>query len=227
MTRPPGARWSSSGSVSATQARFVTERTSAHRFELFSSGLKRRKIPRIEVLLHHVAEEGAHDPRRLGVRRPRLRHLDGVVAEVGHPEIPEEEAAVGVRVGAHAACPVGGKRGQLRSESAGWRRRAPPACSSSEPALEDLHVSRASPSRRSAPGASATTPRSSCRRLPSARSTPWESAGRSSASAASPPRPSVRAALWMPLDLRDRASRAAAMSWCIASGSSPSTKEGS
>src|SRR5689334_10939156 len=41
MTRPSGAKWSSHGSVSATQARLVTSSTSCQRFELLSSGLNR------------------------------------------------------------------------------------------------------------------------------------------------------------------------------------------
>jgi hypothetical protein len=36
--------------------------------ELFSSGLKMRKF-RLEVQLHHVAQEGPH-PRGLGLHRP-------------------------------------------------------------------------------------------------------------------------------------------------------------
>ena len=44
MTRPSGARWSSPGSRSAIQARSVTSRTAPSRFELFSSGLKTRKV---------------------------------------------------------------------------------------------------------------------------------------------------------------------------------------
>ena len=58
-------------SVSATQARLVTSSTSCQRLELLSSGLNRRKLLRLEVELHHVAQERAHDPRRLGDRRRR------------------------------------------------------------------------------------------------------------------------------------------------------------
>ena len=41
------------------------------------------------------------------------RHLDGVVAEVGQPQVAEQQAAVGVRVGAHAAVALRGELGQL------------------------------------------------------------------------------------------------------------------
>nr|WP_236834140.1 hypothetical protein [Blastococcus sp. KM273129] len=44
MTRPSGARWSSSGWRSATQVRSVASSTAPSRFELFSSGEKTRKV---------------------------------------------------------------------------------------------------------------------------------------------------------------------------------------
>ena len=43
------------------------------------------------------------------------RHLDGVVAEVGQAQVAEEQAAVGVRVGAHAAGALRGERRPARA----------------------------------------------------------------------------------------------------------------
>ena len=50
---------------------------------------------------------------------PGAGHGDGVVPEVRHLEIAEELAAVGNRVGAHAALAFGGEFGQLGDELAG------------------------------------------------------------------------------------------------------------
>ena len=57
----------------------------------------------VQVQLHDVAQEPAHFPRRFGGGCARARHLDGVVAEVRHLEIAQQQAAVGVRIVAHAA----------------------------------------------------------------------------------------------------------------------------
>jgi hypothetical protein len=52
-------------------------------------------------------------PRR---RRRRARARHGVVAEVGQAQVAQQQAAVGVRVGAHAALAFGRQRGQFRDE---------------------------------------------------------------------------------------------------------------
>ena len=49
---------------------------------------------------------------------PGCGHLDGVVAEVGQLELAQQQAAVGVRVGAHAPLARGRQRGQLRAQRA-------------------------------------------------------------------------------------------------------------
>ena len=53
------------------------------------------------------------------VTEPGLGTANGVVAEIGHLEVAEELAAVGVGVGAHAALAFGGEFGQLGDELAG------------------------------------------------------------------------------------------------------------
>ncbi len=70
------------------------------------------------VVAHHVAQELA---QRLGVlvqHLARLLHLDRIVAEVRQLQVPAQQAAVGVRVGAHAAAARGGERTQLRHQPA-------------------------------------------------------------------------------------------------------------
>ncbi len=44
ITRPSGATWSSLGRIVPTEQRFSTSKTSPSRFELVSSGQKRRKL---------------------------------------------------------------------------------------------------------------------------------------------------------------------------------------
>src|SRR5438128_12386974 len=65
------------------------------------------------LLLHDVEGVGAYDARRLARRRARARHLDGVVAEVWKPQVYQQLAAVGERVGAHAAIPRRRQAGEL------------------------------------------------------------------------------------------------------------------
>ena len=73
----------------------------------------------VQVQLHDVAQEFAQDARGLGVHSAGRRHVHGVVAEIGHLQILEQQAAVGVRVGAHAPLALGRQLGQLRHEFAG------------------------------------------------------------------------------------------------------------
>ena len=56
------------------------------------------------------------DARRLGRHRARLVDVDRVVAEVGQPQVAEQQAAVGVRVRAHAALALRRERGELGHE---------------------------------------------------------------------------------------------------------------
>ena len=45
-------------------------------------------------------------------------HVDGVIAEIGHFQVAEQHAAVGVRVGAHASVAFGGEFGQFGAKAA-------------------------------------------------------------------------------------------------------------
>ena len=72
----------------------------------------------LHVQLHHIAQEPAHDPRGFGRNGAGCGHLDSVVAEIRQPQFAQEQAAIGVRVGAHAAGALRGKVGQLGPEPA-------------------------------------------------------------------------------------------------------------
>ena len=71
-----------------------------------------------QIQLHHVAEVSALDARRFGVRGTGLFQLDRVLAEVRQPQAAQQDAAVGVRVVAHAALALGRELAQLRSQLA-------------------------------------------------------------------------------------------------------------
>ena len=49
--------------------------------------------------------------------RPRRRHVDRVLAEIRHPQVAEQDAAVGVGIGAHAPVARGRKFGQFRFQA--------------------------------------------------------------------------------------------------------------
>jgi hypothetical protein len=72
--------------------------------------------------LHHITQERAHHSRRLGRRGAGRRHLDGVVTKVRQPQILQQHAAVGVRVGAHPAGALGDEVGQLGAHVPGPKR---------------------------------------------------------------------------------------------------------
>ena len=75
-------------------------------------GLIRGENPEIvRVQLQHVPQELALYPRGLGFHGARLRHGDCVVAEVRHAQLAQQDAAVGMRIGAHAS--LAGRR-QIR-----------------------------------------------------------------------------------------------------------------
>ena len=62
------------------------------------------EVPRFQIQLHHVPQEAAHHPRRLGDRPAGRGHLDRIVAEIRQAQVAQQDAAVGVRIGAHPAC---------------------------------------------------------------------------------------------------------------------------
>ena len=180
MTRPSGARWSSAARISAPPLRDRSPRTRRRAGSTRSrrarrggtcSGLRRmtsrRNVPSTRVASLDV------------VAGCSTRHR--VVAEVRKPQVLQQQAAVGVRVGAHPALAlrrerehVVARRAVLVEQLLGPVR--------AHPGLELREVLRVlARARRAAPGASATCPRPAARRPPSARSSPSACAARSSA----------------------------------------------
>ena len=108
----------------------VTRQDFSHRFAVGSieyrrptigGGFVRTKnaeVALVRIQLQHIADVLALDARRLGVNAARLRHLHSVGAEVRQAQVAEQQAAVGVRVGAHAPLAFGGQLRQLRIKRA-------------------------------------------------------------------------------------------------------------
>ena len=92
------------------------------RAETVGRGLVRSEhaeVSALEVAPHDVPQEPPHDAGALAHGPAGPRHIQGIVAEVRHPEVLEQESAVGMGVGPHAPRPVGGQRRQLRHEPSG------------------------------------------------------------------------------------------------------------
>ena len=198
MTRPSGARWSSPGIVSAihvavgrprrprragsTPSRPARRAGTSRRLRRMTS---RRHVPRTRV--------------GLGRRRARRRHVHRVVAEVGQVEVAQELAAVrdaGSR--SSAACPAGAQRGELGDAARPSSSNSSSGPVAAHPRLEQRAVSGVRPDLAHrdlvrAPGALDLAAVDLLR----ARSSPWASGARSSASAAARSRPSSRAARWI------------------------------
>ena len=100
------------------QARLVTSRTSCQRFELFSSGLKRRKFRASRFSFMTSRRNRPMTRVASASTAPGSRHVDRVVAEIGQPQILQQQAAVGVRVRAHAALALRRELGELRAQPA-------------------------------------------------------------------------------------------------------------
>ena len=116
-----------------------------------------------------------------------------------------------------AACPWG-PAPSARGSAGRSRRTVPRACScaATPPAASDGRGCRAYP--QAAPGGTARTLRPCGHRLPSARSSPWGCAARSSASAAGSACRSSRASCWMRRISRTHSSIVAAIFWCMSLG---------
>ncbi len=99
------------------------------------------EVARRHVELHHVAEELAHDAGRFRRGGAGRLHLDRIVAEIRHAQVPEDQAAVRVRVGAHAARAARRQVGQLGSEPAVVIEKLP-GLVALHPLLEEAHVGR-------------------------------------------------------------------------------------
>jgi len=79
---------------------------------------KDTKIARLRVRFHDIAQKEAQDVAIARFDGARSRHGYGVRAEIRHAQIPQEFAAVGVRVCAHAAVALGCELGKFVDEPA-------------------------------------------------------------------------------------------------------------
>ena len=199
-------------------------RRRSSRLDSVSSGPNSRKFCR--VVPDHVAQPGAEHPGGLRGRRAGRGDVHGVVAEVGQPQVAQEQAAVGVRVRAHPPVAARGQRGQFGDQRAVGVEQLLGVVRA-QPLLQLGQVLRVLPgSRRSGPGAPARCPPPAGRPPPWARSSPWGCAARSPARRACVRSPSTRARCWMARISAMTASMVAASCWCTSLGSSPSTMYG-
>ena len=74
------------------------------------------EVSRLHVQRHDVTQVTPHDASQLRGDGTGGCHRDSVVGIGREPQIPEEQAAVRVRIGAHAAVAFGGGRGEFRPE---------------------------------------------------------------------------------------------------------------
>ncbi len=191
MTRPARARCSSTSGPknSAFHCLSVTSNTACSRLDAVSSGPKMRKLSGLSRITS-VSQLPEH-PGGLGDRRAWRRYVDAEVAEVGQPQILEQQAAVGVRVVAHPQLALRCQRGDVRVEFAVFVEQFVGAVGR-QPVGEHLQVfGGVAGAWRAEPGGRATIRWSSCRRCSPGRSSPSACGTRSSASgvvARRPPR---------------------------------------
>ena len=76
------------------------------------------EIPLLAVQLRHIAQERPEHMRVADAGRPRRGHVGRVVAEIRHPQVAEQNAAIGVGIRAHAPFALGRKFGQFRFQAA-------------------------------------------------------------------------------------------------------------
>ena len=86
-------------------------------------GLVRSEQPEIllvEIELHHVAQESSENARRFRLDAAGFGHRHGIVVEVRHRQRLQQFAAIGVRIGAHAAMAGRRERGEFLAEFAAF-----------------------------------------------------------------------------------------------------------
>jgi hypothetical protein len=76
------------------------------------------EIPLLAVQLRDIAQETPEHMRVADAAHPWRGHVNCVVAEIRHPQIAEQNAAIGVGVRAHAPVASGRKFGQFRLQAA-------------------------------------------------------------------------------------------------------------
>ena len=92
-----------------------------HRVQTIRSGFvgtENAEVVERIVQLEHVAQHVAEHARGFGDFGAGLGNLDGVGAKIRQMQIPQQQAAVGVRIRAHAPRPFGRQLGQLGNERA-------------------------------------------------------------------------------------------------------------
>ena len=97
------------------------------------------EVPRVGVLLQHVAQEGALHPGGLGHGGAGLGDLHGVIAEMRQPQVAQHGAAVGHGVGAHPPLPLRRQLGDLRPQLSVLVEQLLGAVAA-HPLFEHLHV---------------------------------------------------------------------------------------
>ena len=81
-------------------------------------GAENPEIPLRAVQFRHIAQETPEHMRVADAAHARCRHLDSIVAEIRHPQVAEQNAAVGMGIRAHAPFALGRKFGQFRFQAA-------------------------------------------------------------------------------------------------------------
>ena len=161
-----------------------------HVLQPVGGGLVRPEQPEVgRVARDDVPQPRSQDSGALGLGGARAGDGDGVVAEVGQLQVAQQQAAVGVRVGAHPPVVPGRQRGQLgrqrpvRAEQLGGPVGPHPLLELGQVRGVAAHVGDGD--LVGAEGALDLAPRPRS----SARSSPWACAARSSATAAGWGRP--------------------------------------
>ena len=206
--------------------RSSTSKTAPSRFDAVSSGPNRRKFAvRVESI---TSRRNVPRTRVASASTcPGRRTVDGVVAEIGQLQIPQQQPTVRVRIGAHAPVALRAQLGQLGNEPRHVVEEligpiAP------HPLLE--HGAGApgwSRPRRAEPGGTATSLRPACRRPPSGPVQPFGVRSTIIGQRARVGRRSRRRVVLNRADLVERPGRAWRPSLVHRfGGSSPSTKYG-
>ena len=163
-------------------------------------GAEDAEIALILIQLGHIAQELTQHERILAVNGAGRGHIHRVVMEVRHAQVAQQNAAVGMRIGAHPPVALRRQLGQFRHEPAILIEQLL-GLVAFHPAFEQLDmIGMLGDPPGAAPGAPGTSLRSAGRRRLSAPSSPWATSARSSASAAGWCRCWLRALL---LDLPD------------------------
>ena len=89
-------------------------------FQTVGERLIRAEDPEIALLsvqLRHIAQEAAEHMYVADSAHPGHGHFRRVVAEIRHPQIPQKDAAIGVRVRSHASFALGRQLSQFRFQA--------------------------------------------------------------------------------------------------------------